>query len=143
MRPRCRRTSKGVLINGVYRAPDIRHSRLVYLYRGYVVKLDAGPQNWKEHKNWLRIRPEDRRYFAEVVAFSHAKERRQRGITWLIQRRVKLRPGRPTRATCALVAELAQRYMLDDLDCGYVREYNHRNWGVRSNGDPVIFDYAY
>lgn len=154
-RPRVRRTAKGVLINGKLREPDFSATREVHFVGRYVVKIDKTAQNWKEWRTWTRrIKPEDRPFFAPVLAFGGAgdkleldRERREGFLcpSWLIQPRIRFRTGRISKANHAKVAELAARYGLDDLltgDESSGQPHYVRNWGVSRDGTPVIFDYA-
>lgn len=151
-RPSVRRTARGVLINGRVREPSFTATRQVHFVGPYVVKIDKTAQNWKEWRAWTRrIKPEDRRYFAPVLAFGGAGDKielareQARGFvcpSWLVQPRIRFRPGPPSQEAREKVAALAEKYGLDDLIVEGSHPIYVRNWGVSRDGTPVIFDYA-
>lgn len=64
-------------------------------------------------------------------------------VQYLIQPRVKFRPGRPSNRILdrarVVIAYLEERYGLCDLEADIVGF----NWSIGMNGEPLVFDYGY
>jgi len=109
--------------------------RRVYKCGDYVIKVDGvqgwndkrlDAQNFREYKKWKKIKPRDRQFFAEVIAYKKAGQ-----YSVLIQRYI--RGGTPNSyVAISKVRSLTRRYRISDVHDGY-------NYVIRDN-KPIIYD---
>ena len=97
-----------------------------------VIKYDGSKgldQSTFEWKLWKRISKRDRKYFQKILAYTPG---------WIVQEFFTAKIGKPTAKNREIIQKLADKYDLYDVssnDCG-------RNWCVRSDGIPIIFDFG-
>lgn len=115
--------------------------RQTYLFDKFVIKFDTKYNKGakEEFENWKRIKPKDRKYFAEVFGIGIFE-----GKNYIIQERVF-----PSRTAPKLLKHyetlnrLMDEYDLEDIDLSETNatEGSH-NVVIDVNGSLKIFDYA-
>lgn len=106
--------------------------RAIYEYGGLIVKVDVNPyfiQSGAEYNFWLKIEPEDRKYFAEIVYHSYRVN-----IQKFYELKFCYESPKGWSEAWQKVKELDAKYNLEDI-------HYHKNWGILENGEPIIFDY--
>lgn len=101
-----------------------------------VIKFDVpsrghfGTQCKKEVNKYFEIEEEDKKYFATILGY---------GDGWLAMEKVNfLHPGQ-----CDLGIRNNAKVILDQLQNKYnLWDLHSENWGVKENGEPIIFDYG-
>ena len=86
-------------------------------------------QSTSEWKLWKKMPKEDRKYFQKIIVYIPG---------WIVQEFFIAKIGRPTARSRKIIRKLADKYNLYDIDpdeCG-------RNWCIRSDGMPIIFDFG-
>lgn len=83
-----------------------------------------------EAEKYLEIEDEDKKYFATVL---------DSGDGWITMEKVTyLHPEK-----CNIDLKLKADKILQHLKTKYsLCDLHYKNWGVRENGDPIIFDYG-
>lgn len=123
--------------------------RMVYLVRGrWVLKVDGKRrgierQCAKEIRVWRSLDDEDRPHFAPLLAWQEPAKG-QRG--WVLQPRLRMRPGPLPRWGWRLVLRLADKYHLQDFRGERPSSILPINWCMvtrRGRAVPVIYDYGY
>lgn len=113
--------------------------RDILFFDDIVIKFDAphrghfGTQCQNEVEKYMEIEEEDKKYFATILDF---------GDGWLAQEKVFFdHPDSIYRKDYDkylkakdILKELENKYNLWDL--------HNENWGIKENGDPIIFDYG-
>ena len=116
---------------------DIGGVRPKYIGRNYVIKLEDGwNQTINEIKVYKKLRQYDRKFFPKFLSFSKKDG-------FIIQERIQFKKrttiGRKERNRAAQIVErLIKRYGLN----GDIESDTLRNWGIRKDGRPVIFDFG-
>lgn len=112
------------------------HSRRVYECGDYIIKIDDwDEQNPEEWEAWRGIKPKDRKFFAQVLAYKQVDDEFA-PFSILIQKKVR---GRKTnnRTLIELARSIAEKYGLSDIG-------PYHNFLMVKNKDgtshPVIFD---
>lgn len=112
--------------------------RYVFRYKNFAIKVDAATSTvWhNEYRVWKKIDPKDRRYFVPCY---------KKGKNYSISKWVNFKED-TTVKTCKKVHDLILKYGLEDVDSDW-RETKDpfsygRNWGLKKNGHPVIYDYG-
>lgn len=119
-------------------------ARCKYLGKKYVVKLDDKYRQTRlEIDRYINeISPADKKYFPKLLGYDKVN------YEYLIQERIKFkrvstRNGKVNRAVhkhaIRIIERLCEKYYLRrDINPEYPR-----NWGIRENGQPVIFDFGF
>lgn len=114
------------------RLPKIAtHTRSVFLYGPFVIKIGDRWQTEQEIDFYKKIRSADKHYFPELIAFDRERE-------IIVQEYVPLimDSDRITKRISRTVARLIETYGIDDI-C----DSDMFNWGLNAHtGKPVIFD---
>lgn len=101
--------------------------RLIYKTDEYIIKVDIDWRNQSEQETeiFAQLDEKDKIYF-QPIEFH--------GKGWNVQKIIKFKRGRRREHYERKVQFLFSKYKLID--------YHDENWGVRSDGSLVIFDYG-
>ena len=130
-----------ITIDGVkYKAKAYGGCRLKVITPEYVIKLeDHIGQSSREIYFWYEVlHSKDRKYFAPIIDYG------LNPVPYIVQKKLKFRPGKISRVHLNIVEELVLKYGLTDLGC-HSEEYSSmlNNWAIEADtNQPVIFDYA-
>lgn len=137
-----------VLVNGkaARRARSLESSRILFKWkdsitgRPFLIKLDKlwhtyhnyDEQSTDEIKRYKKIKPEDKKYFPELVAFGKSNN-----IGFVMQPFYKLDyfDWEEDEAEMKKVEQVARKYKLTDCEC-------YHNMGKLPNGQGLIFDFG-
>ena len=99
-----------------------------------IVKLDFGNDDPIEYDQGIseynfyneRLEPCDRQYFQPIIDI---------GYRCVAQEIIKFKRGRRTKKSWNIVIDMMIKYNLPDM--------HESNWGIREDGQVIIFDYGY
>lgn len=110
-------------------------SRNILIHDGIVYKIGCSDPDLAQDAEWLIwsvLSEQDKKYFAPVI---------DHGNNWVAMQYVDfvdafdLPENEAERVYNKIVAPLARKYGIIDIDYG-------KNWGLRRDGTPVIYDYG-
>jgi hypothetical protein len=109
-------------------------SRTIFKHKGLIVKFDSkffrgysSSQCNTEVKMWNEIiEDEDRKYFQPIVAS---------GKNWIAQEIIQFHPDIFNSEAWKIIKLIAKKYDLIDIQ-------ENKNWGMRLDGSPIIYDYG-
>jgi hypothetical protein len=109
-------------------------SRIIFKIKNMIIKFDA--RYWRgysdsqcltEVKMWNEvIEEQDKKYFQPII---------DSGINWIAQELIEFSPLPFNRDAWKIIQAIAKKYHLVDID-------PTKNWGMRLDGTPVIYDYG-
>lgn len=125
--------------NKIYKLRN--RGRHVYIGPKFVIKSWSSWEydcRQKQTRNEIRfylskLKNEDRKYFPKLFAYDLKK-------AFLIQERIKFKRGRLSSKQTEILNKLIKKYKFTDISCERGWKYN---CGVKKNGTPVIYDFAY
>lgn len=153
-----RRTDDGITVNSALPVTPLRqglHSeycRAVYaIGANLILKADIHPEReWYTRQTKAELRfylrrllSDDARYFPKLVAYGTYRWQ-GRTFWWLLQERVQCDTTPRFTPVPALktVVKLARRYGIGDLDLSFGPYCVGRNWALRPDNTPVIWDFG-
>ena len=134
-------SKRQVIVNGHHAKHYKSSCRDLYIYKNIIIKIedkwsyDHMCQCRNEVSLWKKIKVEDRKHFASILAY-HI-ERSHNKTSWIAQQRCIPRKGRTSKKHRDTIYKIAEKYNLKDLEF-----FPPWNWTVTKEGIPVIFDYG-
>ena len=132
-------THKPVYINGIKATPKYTNgTRPIYVWESYILKLNDiwfKNQNRVEVKKWPKIDISDREFFQPIIAYDEK-------YRWIIQEKIDFRQGRKSGAIAIQAHRLFLKYNISDTIDNDDSLICNENFGVRTDGRLVIFDWG-
>ena len=108
-------------------------TRIMFKYGTKIIKVDSENTPYgnlynqcrNEVKLYKKLDKCDKKYFCRPI---------KHGRKWVIQDIIKFKKGRRPKWAFDLVESLFFKYKLHD--------FHEENWGIKENGQPIIFDYG-
>lgn len=154
MKPRVTKNGDEYFVNGRKVKVKQTHLRFVGFVGNWVLKVDCSVastssvcyyQTRNEKKIWKEIKKADRKYFAPILWSGKLWDSEARlWRDWIIQKRIR-GSSQIRLKTEDILCRLDRDYYIVDISwewCADLDIQDCHNFLVRSNGDPVIYDWG-
>jgi hypothetical protein len=108
-------------------------SRIIFRHNNLIFKFD--PKSWLKNDDsqtkeelalWDQIEEQDKKHFQPIL---------YHGETWVAQQIIEFSDNVYDPDNWPLIEGLSHKYRLSDIE-------QHKNWGTRIDGTPIIYDYG-